>query len=405
MIWRLDCLLGGLGRGLNGYRSFRGRRRSYNLGARRAGRNKPRTSIEPKSALSRYVESPLVCASGIIGSDLKRRIIHTMARHIGQGLTPGRKLLLGGVAAAAIAMPLAFGMTGFASKGGTQSPEASNGRLPFFATASIKPDNLQTPLVAGRLLPGMPLSGVNVNVDNGIFSATTIVMAMIMDAYGPMDGNGSRPGFLSTEQVLGGPAWIRTDFYQINAKVSDSIVNGEWKKLSIPQRLNEAMLMLRALLIDRFKLRVEHETKVLPIFEVVLAKNGPKITEDKTDGRPCRMTGIPGVGPRERGFDVKSCHLSDFLGLIALLPEARSRPLVDQTGLHGRYTFKLHWTPRRPPGMPQSTRGGQINQSATAAEPSPFLTALQEQLGLTVQSTTAQVDTIVIEHIEKPTEN
>jgi bla regulator protein blaR1 len=339
------------------------------------------------------VKSPVVCVSGIIGSDLKRRIVRIMARHVGQRLTPGRKWLLGGAAAVAIAIPLALGMTG-ASKGGTQGAEASNRRLPSFETASIKPDNLQTPLVAARLLPGMPLSGVNVNVDNGNFSATTIVLAMIMDAYGPMDGNGSRPGFLSTEQVLGGPAWIRTDFYQIDAKVSDSIVNGKWKKLSIPQRLNEGMLMLRALLVDRFKLRVKHETKVLPVFEVALAKNGPKITEDKIDDRPCRMTGISGVGPRERGFDVKSCHLSDFLGVIALLPGASSRPLLDKTGLHGRYSFELHWTPR-PPGMPKP------------ADPSnaPFLVALRKQLGLDIVSAKAPVDVIVIEHVERPTEN
>jgi bla regulator protein blaR1 len=341
------------------------------------------------------VQSPVVCVSGIIGSDLKRRVVRIMSRHVGQGLTPGRKWLLGGTAAVAIAIPLALGMAG-PSRGGTQGAEASNGRLPSFETASIKPDTLQTPLVAGRLLPGMPLSAVNVNVDDGNFSATTIVMAMIMDAYGPMDGNGSRPGFLSTEQVLGGPAWIRTDFYQVNAKVSDSIVNGEWKKLSIPQRLNEAMLMLRSLLIDRFKLHVKHETKVLPTFEVVVAKDGPKITEDedKTGNRPCRMTGIPGEGPRKRGFDVTSCHLSDFLGLIALLPGARNRPLVDKTGLHGRYSFKLHWTPRGP-GMPKP------------AEPSdaPFLVALREQLGLNIVSAKAPVDVIVIEHIERPTPN
>ena len=339
------------------------------------------------------VKSPVDCVSGIIGSDLRSRIVHIMARHIGQRLTPGRKWLLGGAAAVAIAIPLALGMTG-ASKGGTQGAEVSNERLPSFETALIKPDNLQTPLVAGRLLPGMPLSGVNLNVDNGNFSATTIVLVMIMDAYGPMDGNGSRPGFLSTEQVLGGPAWIRTDFYQIDAKVSDSIVNGKWKKLSIPQRLNEGMLMLRALLIDRFKLRVKHETKVLPIFEMVLAENGPKITEDKTNDRPCRMTGIPGEGPRKRGFDMTSCSLSDFLGVVALLPGGSSRPLVDKTGLHGRYSFELHWTPR-PPGMPKP------------ADPSntPFLVALRKQLGLDIVSAKAPVDVIVIEHVERPTEN
>jgi bla regulator protein blaR1 len=342
------------------------------------------------------VKSPVVCVSGIIGSDLKSRIVHIMARHIGKGLTPGRKILLGGAAAVAVAVPLALGMTGLASKGGTQGAKAGKGRLPSFGSASVEPDTSQTRLVAGRLLPGMPLRAVNVNADNGNFSATTIVLAMIMDAYGPMDGNGSRPGFLSTEQVLGGPAWIRTDFYQINAKVSDSVVNGEWKKLSIPQRLNESMLMLRSLLIDRFKLRVKHETKVLPIFEVVLTKNGPKITEDedKTGNRPCRMIGIPGEGPRERGFDVTSCSLSDFLGVIALLPGGSSRPLVDKTGLHGRYSFRLHWTPR-PPGMPKP------------ADPSnaPFLVALRKQLGLNIVSAEAPVDVIVIEHIERPSGN
>jgi bla regulator protein blaR1 len=331
------------------------------------------------------VKSPVVCVSGIIGSDLKRRIVHIMARHVGQRLTPGRKFLLGGAAVVAIAAPLALGMTGLASNGGPQGAEAGNVRLPSFETASIEPDTTQS-LVAGRLLPGMPLTGVDLHGDN--FNALTIVTAMIMDAYGQY------PRPLSTEQVLGGPAWIRTDFYQISAKVGDSIVNGEWKKLSIPQRWNEAMLMLRALLIDRFKLRVKHETKVLPIFEVVLTKNGPKITEDKTADRPCRMTGIPGEGPRKRGFDVTSCYLSDFLGAIALLPGGSSRPLVDKTGLRGRYSFKLHWTPRSP-GLPQPAKPSDA----------PFLIALREQLGLNIVSAKAPVDVIVIEHIERPRGN
>lgn len=313
-----------------------------------------------------------------------------MARRIGQGLTPARKLMLGGAAALAIAIPLALGMTVFASQAGTQGTEASNGRLPSFETASIKPDKLQTPLVAGRLLPGMPLAGVNLR--GGNFTASTIVAAIIMDAYG------NWPGFLSTEQVLGGPAWIWTDFYQIKAKVSDSIVDGKWKKLSEDKRADQTNLMLRSLLINRFKLRVEHETKVLPIFEVVLAKNGPKITEDKTVNRACRMTGPPGLDPGELGLDVKSCHLSDFLGAIALLPGGSGRRFVDKTGLHGRYSFTLHWTPRPP---------GQNDRSTTAANPSgsPFLTALREQVGLDIVSAKAPMDVVVIKHIERPSGN
>jgi len=341
------------------------------------------------------VKSPVVCVSGIIGSDLKRRIVYIMARHIGQGLTPGRKLLLGGAPAVAIAIPLALGMTGFASKGGTQDAEAGNGRLPSFETASIKPDKWYEPLAAGRLLPGMPLAGVRLS--GGNFIATTIVTAMIMDAYGQYARS------LSPNQVLGGPAWIRTDFYEINAKVNDSTVNGEWKNLPYDKRWDQAMLMLRSLLVNRFKLRIKHETKVLPVYELVLAKNGPKITEDKTDDRPCRMTGLD----PEPGLDVKSCDFSNFLGLISIDPELRSRVLVDKTGLHGRYSFRFHWTPKRPPGMPMPATVGQSNHSAPPPESSgpSLFTALREQLGLTVQSTTAPVDIIVIEHIEKPTEN
>ena len=347
------------------------------------------------------VRSPLVCVSGIIGSDLKRRIVHIMARQIGQGLTGERKLLLGGAAAAAIAIPLALGMTG-ASRGGTQGAEASNGRWPSFETASIKLDKLHMQLeglegpAQTRLSP-MPLAGFH--LVGGNFSATSNVMALIADAYGQYARS------LSPNQVLGGSAWIRTDFYFINAKVNDSIVNGEWKKLPYDKRWDQAMLMLRSLLINRFKLRVKHETKVLPVFDLALARNGPKIAEDKTADRSCRITGLgPGKG---RGLDVKSCDFRNFTWLLSGYPELWSRVLVDKTGLHGRYSFKLHWTPKMPPRMPKPARGGQRNQGAAPSEASgpSLFTALREQLGLTVQSTTAPVDTIVIQHIEQPSAN
>ncbi|HEX4003032.1 MAG TPA: M56 family metallopeptidase [Candidatus Acidoferrales bacterium] len=362
--------------------------------------SEPREYAEAILSVCKHcVKSPVVCVSGIIGSDLKARIVHIMAGHIGQGLTPGRKLLLGVAAAAAIATPLALGMTGLASNGGTQGAEATTARLPSFETASIKRDTLQTSLVAGRVYPVFRLG--NVRLSDGNFTASTIVAELIMDAYGQFARQ------LSTEQVSGGPAWIRTDFYQINARVNDSIVNGEWKKLPYDKRWDQAMLMTRSLLIDRFQLRVKHETKVLPIFEMVLAKNGPKITEDETANRPCRMTGIPREDPRERGFEVTSCHLSDFLGVIALLPGGSNRVLVDKTGLQGRYSFQLHWTPKRPSGTAKSATDGQINQSAAPPEPSdsPFLTALREQLGLNLVSGEAPVDVVVIEHIEQPSAN
>jgi len=344
-----------------------------------------------------YVQSPLACISGIIGSDLKRRIVHIMARRIGQGLTPGRKLLLGGAAAVAIAIPLALGMAGI-SGGAPPRVGESNGRLPSFETATIELDKLNAQLAAGTLRPGMPPAGVD--LFGGNFSAITIVTAMICNAYGQYEG------WLSPSQVLEGPAWTRTDFYHISAKVNDSIVSGEWKNISFPQRWNEAMLMLRSLLIDRFKLRVKHETKVLPVFELVSAENGPKIAEDKTTDRSCRITALgPGKG---FGMDVKSCDIHTFVKVLSLYRELGGRVLVDKTGLHGRYSFKIHYgVPEMPPGMPKPAAGVQRNQSAAPSEPSgpSLLAALQEQLGLRVVSGQAPVDVIVIEHIERPSEN
>ena len=117
-----------------------------------------------------YVRSPLACVSGIIGSDLKMRIVHIMARHIGQGLTPGRKWLLGVAAAVAIGIPLALGMT-VASKAATKGAEAGNGQWPSFKTVSIKLNN------APRALQVFTFS-------KGRFVATESAMHMIMFAYG-----------------------------------------------------------------------------------------------------------------------------------------------------------------------------------------------------------------------------
>ncbi len=286
----------------------------------------------------------------------------------------------------------ALGMAGCASRSGTQGAEAGNGGLPSFETASIKPDKLRKPLAAGQLLPGMPTAGVRLS--GGDFTATTIVSAMIMDAYG------QPTRWLNPNQVSGGPAWIWTDFYQINAKVSDSVFTGEWKKLSREQRMQQALLMLRSLLINRFKLRIRHETKVLPVLELVVAKNGPKFSEDKTAGQPCRL-GPPGPG-KQLGLSVESCGLSTFTGVLSLArPDLGGRMLLDKTGLHGRYSFKLYWEAEMPPEMP--AKAGQANPGAA---PSKSLeTALQKQLGLKLVPAKAPVDVIVVEHIERPSEN
>ena len=322
----------------------------------------------------------------------------TSWRH--KGITPVRKLLLGAVAVVAVAISLALGMTGFASTGGAQGAGASDGRLPSFKTVSIK-----------------------LNEDAGCcaiytsskdrFVAIEPAMDMIRFAYGE-----NRP--LKPSQVLGGPDWMKTDVFSIDAELSKSL-SGKFEPplqlvgpaLVYPPEVRQTDALkrvFRSLLINRFKLRVRHETKVLPVYELVLAKNGPKIAKDETADASCRMTDVgpdlPSVFVRGKGrwLDVKSCDFGTFAGVLSSIPELRSRVLVDNSGLHGRHSFKLHWIPEMPPGMPKSVEGGQRNHSAAPSEPSgpSLFTALREQLGLKVQSTTARVDTIAIEHIENP---
>ena len=323
----------------------------------------------------------------------KKRIVHITARHIGQGLTLVRKLPLGAVAVMAIAMPLAFGMTS-ASKGRTQETGASNRRLPSFKTASIK------------LNEGTACCAVYLSKDR--FVATDSAIDMIMFAYGE-----KRP--LKPAQVSGGPDWMNTEVFHIDAEPSKSLSDQVKRPLNLvgpgpevpgPDVVKQAF---RSLLINRFKLRVKHETKMLPVYELVLAKNGPKITKDETADRSCRITDVgpdlPSVSVRGKGrwLDVK-CDFRTFAGVLSAFPELRSRVLVDKTGLHGGYSFIFHWTPEMPTGMHTPRIGGRSNNGAAPPKPSgpSLFTALREQLGLKVQSTTAPVDAIVVQHIENP---
>lgn len=305
---------------------------------------------------------------------------------------------IGAAAALAVAILLALEMTS-ASEGGTQGAGAGGGRLPSFRTVSIKPNE------------GTACCAVYLSKDR--FVATDSAMDMILFAYGEKFP-------LKPVQVLGGPDWVKSEVFHIDAEPSKSLSDQVKTPLQAagpalgaevpgPDVVKKAF---RSLLINRFKLRVRHETKVLPVYELVLANHGPKISKDETADQSCRITDVapdlPSVFARGKGrwLDVK-CDFHAFAGVLSAIPELRGRVLVDKTGLHGRYSFILHWTPGVPSGMHSPAIDGQSNHRAALSKPSapPLFTALREQLGLKVQSTTAPVDTIAIRHIENPAEN
>jgi uncharacterized protein (TIGR03435 family) len=205
------------------------------------------------------------------------------------------------------------------------------------------------------------------------YSASNIdLKSLIANAYGV------RP-----EQISGGPSWIDSNHYDIEAKVVAA--DGATPQ---PITKEERNLMLRSLLADRFKLVVHTETKEQPIYELVVAKSGPKLQPAKP-GQPTRMT----MGSSGK-FSMETAQIS---ALIYQLSSQLGRPVIDKTGLTGNYEIKLEWA--RDLGSASSDAA-----PSDASGPSIF-TAVQEQLGLKLVSTKGPVDTLVIDHAEPPTAN
>jgi bla regulator protein blaR1 len=349
-----------------------------------------------------YVESPLSCVSGISGSDLKNRIVRIMTERAARKLDFSRKLLLGVAAVLTAAMPIVFGLIN-APQLRAQSEQTASGPLPSFEVASIKPDHSQA-----------DHSGANVirigGPDTSRWTASNLTAKMLVNfAYNMKDF-----------QVSGGPSWINSERFDIDAKVEDSLAS-QMQKLPRLQQQAQMRLMVRSLLADRFKLIVSHDAKELPVYALVIAKGGPKL---KDAAPPDVQTGSasappsPGPGgtlptPPRGGFMMSmgrggeatlNSKGAPIANLINLLSQQVGRQIVDQTGLKGEYDISLKWTSDTGLGGGPFPVGGDPTDANDNGGTSIF-TALQDQLGLRLESTKGPVDTIVIEHIEEPSEN
>jgi uncharacterized protein (TIGR03435 family) len=204
-------------------------------------------------------------------------------------------------------------------------------------------------------------------------------------------------------QVYGGPNWVGSEEYDIRAKADDSIIE-ELQELPPSQRSKQVELMLESLFAERFKLQVNRETKELPVYALVVAKGGPKLHE-ATPPNETKNPDSPGMmraGPGEL-----TCQRLPVTALLPMLSSLLGRPVLDHTGLKGKYDFTFRWetdssqraTFLGPAGNPQAN-------SAPPSDSGPSIfTALQEQLGLKLESTKGPVDVIVIGHIERPSED
>ena len=154
--------------------------------------------------------------------------------------------------------------------------------------------------------------------------------------------------------------------------------------------------MLHKLLADRFQLKFHQEKKDLSVFAIVVGKGGPKLTKSEGDpngGASLFFTGL-GVLP------ARNASIAEFAA--AMQAAVVDRPVVDQTGLSGKWDFTLKWTPDESQfaGM-----GVRVPAPADDAAPPDLYTAIQQQLGLKLESTKASTEVFVVERVEKPSEN
>jgi uncharacterized protein (TIGR03435 family) len=240
---------------------------------------------------------------------------------------------------------------------------------PQFEVATIKPSD-----------PNRRGWGINLDRSGQLHTLNTNLSDLIKFAYD-----------LHPKQVIGAPAWVDSEKFDVLAKPD----------LPGLPSVDQMKAMMRKLIEDRFSLKFHREKKELSVYAITVAKGGEKIKKDDTSTVP-----IPGFGGRpQSGFNVHNGTIAEFASVMQ--SQFMEMPVVDQTGLGDtRYDFVLKWTP----DPSQSTGFG--GQPAAAPAPVPdadappdLFLAMQQQLGLKMGTTKAPVDVMVIDKIDKPTEN
>jgi uncharacterized protein (TIGR03435 family) len=283
-------------------------------------------------------------------------------------------------------------MVGVASALRAQTP-ATDPKLPAFEVASVKPANRELLLQRGL---GCGFLGER-------FRAFGPITWLITCAYGI-------PAARAQQQIVGGPEWLGADLFEINANSAPE---------NVPRSQSEGLVMLRTLLADRFKLAVHRETKEVPMYALVIARRdgrlGPKLRPTAGDCAAWIAGGRRGAPPAFRSGPPSAAGdlpcgrqmVNGFAIRVGAMPLSRladmlsprvERPVQDRTGLAGNFDLDLQW-------MPELGKEGPLDASLPDSLPTSIFTALQEQLGLKVESTKGAVDVLVIDHVEHPTED
>jgi uncharacterized protein (TIGR03435 family) len=221
-------------------------------------------------------------------------------------------------------------------------------------------------------------SGSSSSFRGGHFLGSNITLTNVLqyDAYN-----------IPESRILGGPTWLNSESFDIEAKV-DSATADRLNALPSDQSRQQLEAMFQQLLKDRFKLAAHWETRKLPVYAMVVAKKGPPLQPTK------ETNGSTGTSQSNGLLTVKGVTLTQLADALTQdLSSELGRVVIDKTGVQGRYDFVLSFTPEADKDLANNEAG-----------PSIF-TAIQEQLGLKLESTKSAVTVLVVDHAEMPSEN
>ncbi len=359
-----------------------------------------------------YLSSPLACVSGVTGSNLKRRIEAIMRNRWVVELSVGKKVILTGAATAALFLPVAIGAwsaSAYAAQDAADWQARAGGKMTF-EVASVKFSTVKE-----FVPPSMPLdAGARYHPTGDYFRADFPLWSYIQFAYKLW-----APAEDQRKEIARLPKWVTTDRYSIEARGAGKPGKDQFR------------LMVQSLLADRFQLAAHFETREAPALVLTVAKAGklgPKLIphgEGRACGDPAAplgsvpeglFSGKEDPGPENyppmcdslvlirrpngtmlAGF--RNATMDQLAGSLSWLMDL-AHTLVDRTGLSGSFDFTLAWAPEPAAHDPSA---------APAAQPDPLgptpLPALRDQLGLKAELVRAPVKILVIDRVERPSEN
>jgi bla regulator protein BlaR1 len=324
----------------------------------------------------RYVESPLVCVSGVSGSNVKNRIRDIMTNRAVAKLSVAKKAILAAVGTVAVVAPIL-----------AQSVTPPSAPALRFDVTSVK----RATEASGKVRVGDQIwssAGASFK-PGGVFEAVNATLGSIIRlAYG-----------LKEFETVGAPEWVNTDRFDIQARGPQGAAESE-----NPRRL-------QALLAERFALKAHKETRDRPIYALVRARAngalGPRIRQSEgppADGFAAAGGRCTPPGPGPTSMRLCGVTMASFVDLY--LPMYTDRKVVDRTGLTGGFDLALNFDNRQMvAGV--GPAGGLGAPPTVAADPDALsiFTALEEQLGLKLERQTGPAEVLVIDHVEPPTPN